>query len=104
MIWMLRIQVGFRILSCHLNQSGRCPATHIVYSEENALSCPPHSLPPLHSQTTIRAGQLSNEEWAHWRTGWRTLLRAPLHDMAPITHTTGFTYSGDIEEPSPSDS
>ncbi|VDL93697.1 unnamed protein product [Schistocephalus solidus] len=41
-------------------------------------------------------------EWAHWLTGRRTRIRAPQHDMAPIT--PGFTYSGDMEEPSPSDS
>ncbi|VDM03208.1 unnamed protein product [Schistocephalus solidus] len=43
-------------------------------------------------------------EWAHWLTDQRTRLRAPQHDMDPITHTPGFTYSGDMEEPSPSDS
>ncbi|VDL87257.1 unnamed protein product [Schistocephalus solidus] len=43
-------------------------------------------------------------EWAHWLTGGRTRLRAPQHDLAPITHTPGFTNSGDMEEPSPSDS
>uniref|UniRef100_A0A183TQF4 CELR2 protein n=1 Tax=Schistocephalus solidus TaxID=70667 RepID=A0A183TQF4_SCHSO len=47
---------------------------------------------------------LSDGEWAHWLTGRRTRLRAPQHDLAPITHTTGFTYSGDMEESSPSDS
>ncbi|VDL89070.1 unnamed protein product [Schistocephalus solidus] len=43
-------------------------------------------------------------EWAHWLTGRRTRLRAPQHDLAPIMHTPGFTKSGDMEEPSPSDS
>ncbi|VDL98434.1 unnamed protein product [Schistocephalus solidus] len=38
-------------------------------------------------------------EWAHWLTARRTRLRAPQHDLAPITHT-----SVDMEEPSPSDS
>ncbi|VDL98359.1 unnamed protein product [Schistocephalus solidus] len=43
-------------------------------------------------------------EWVHWLTGRRTRLRAPQHHLAPITRTPGFTYSGDMEEPSPSDS
>ncbi|VDL98092.1 unnamed protein product [Schistocephalus solidus] len=43
-------------------------------------------------------------EWAHWLTSRRTRLRARQHDLAPITYTPGFTYSGDVEEPSPSDS
>ncbi|VDL95983.1 unnamed protein product [Schistocephalus solidus] len=43
-------------------------------------------------------------EWAHWLTDRRTRLRAPQHDLAPITHTPGFTNSGDMEQPSPSDS
>ncbi|VDM01221.1 unnamed protein product [Schistocephalus solidus] len=42
--------------------------------------------------------------WAHWLTGRRTRLRAPQHDLAPIMHTPGFTNSGDMKEPSPSDS
>ncbi|VDL89554.1 unnamed protein product [Schistocephalus solidus] len=36
--------------------------------------------------------------------GRRIRLDAPQHDLASITHTPGFTYSGDMEEPSPSDS
>ncbi|VDM06579.1 unnamed protein product [Schistocephalus solidus] len=40
-------------------------------------------------------------EWALWLTGRRTRLRAPHHDLAPITHTPGFTYLGEMEEPSP---
>ncbi|VDL85303.1 unnamed protein product [Schistocephalus solidus] len=43
-------------------------------------------------------------EWAHWLTCQRTRLRAPQHNLAPITHTPVFTYSGDMEQPSPSDS
>ncbi|VDL98793.1 unnamed protein product [Schistocephalus solidus] len=43
-------------------------------------------------------------EWAHWLTGRRTRLAAPQHDLASITHTPGFNYSGDVEEPSPPDS
>ncbi|VDM05789.1 unnamed protein product [Schistocephalus solidus] len=43
-------------------------------------------------------------EWAHWLPGRCTRLSAPQHDLAPITHTPGFTQSGDMEEPSPSDS
>ncbi|VDL92484.1 unnamed protein product [Schistocephalus solidus] len=43
-------------------------------------------------------------EWVHWLMDGRTRLRAPQHDLAPITHIPGFTYSGDMEEPSPSDS
>ncbi|VDL97898.1 unnamed protein product [Schistocephalus solidus] len=35
--------------------------------------------------------------------GQRTRLRAPQHDLAPITHKPEFTKSGDMEEPSPSD-
>ncbi|VDL90091.1 unnamed protein product [Schistocephalus solidus] len=52
--------------------------------------------------TTIRASLMW--ELAHWLTGRRTRLRAKQHDLAPITHTPGFTYSGDMEKPSPSDS
>ncbi|VDM00616.1 unnamed protein product [Schistocephalus solidus] len=43
-------------------------------------------------------------EWAHRLTGRRTRLRAPQYDLASITHTPGFTKSGDMEEPSPSGS
>ncbi|VDM01294.1 unnamed protein product [Schistocephalus solidus] len=43
-------------------------------------------------------------EWAHWLTGRRTRLRAHQPDLAPITHTPGFTKSGDMAEPSPPDS
>ncbi|VDM04321.1 unnamed protein product [Schistocephalus solidus] len=57
-------------------------------------------------------GQLLNQRWTHfqlrhkaqdvhWLTGRRIRLRAPQHDLVPITHTPGFTYSGDMEEPSP---
>ncbi|VDM01643.1 unnamed protein product [Schistocephalus solidus] len=42
-------------------------------------------------------------ELAHWLTGRHTRLRAPHHDLVPITHTPGFTKSGDMDEPSPSD-
>ncbi|VDM04300.1 unnamed protein product [Schistocephalus solidus] len=55
------------------------------------------------TKTTIRAGQLLMGEWAHWLTGRRTRFRAPQHDLAPITHTPGFTNSGEKEEPSPYD-
>ncbi|VDL88560.1 unnamed protein product [Schistocephalus solidus] len=43
-------------------------------------------------------------EWAHWLTDRRTRLRAQQHDLAPLTYTPGFIYSGDMEEPSPFDS
>ncbi|VDL92417.1 unnamed protein product [Schistocephalus solidus] len=43
-------------------------------------------------------------QWAYWLTGRRTRLRAPQHDLAAVTHTPGFTKSGDMEDPSPSDS
>ncbi|VDL98403.1 unnamed protein product [Schistocephalus solidus] len=43
-------------------------------------------------------------EWAYWLTGRRTRLRAPQHDLVPITRTAGFTYSWNMEEPSPPDS
>ncbi|VDL96988.1 unnamed protein product [Schistocephalus solidus] len=43
-------------------------------------------------------------KWAHWLTDRRTRLHVPQYDLAPITHTPGFTYPGDMEEPSPSDS
>ncbi|VDM05273.1 unnamed protein product [Schistocephalus solidus] len=52
--------------------------------------------------TTIRASLMW--EWAYWLTGRRTRLRAPQHDLSPVTHTPGFTKAGDMEEPSPSDS
>ncbi|VDL91305.1 unnamed protein product [Schistocephalus solidus] len=43
-------------------------------------------------------------EWTHWLTGQRTRLRTPQHDVAPITHSPGFTKSEDMKEPLPSDS
>ncbi|VDM00735.1 unnamed protein product [Schistocephalus solidus] len=43
-------------------------------------------------------------EWAHSLTGRRARLRGPQHYLSPITHTPGFTYLGNKEEPSPSDS
>ncbi|VDL87745.1 unnamed protein product, partial [Schistocephalus solidus] len=43
-------------------------------------------------------------EWAHWLMDRRTRLRAPQYDLAPKAHTPGFTNSGDMEQPSPSDS
>ncbi|VDM00545.1 unnamed protein product [Schistocephalus solidus] len=43
-------------------------------------------------------------EKVDWLTDQRTRLRAPQHDLNPITHTPGFTNSGDMEQPSPSDS
>ncbi|VDL91408.1 unnamed protein product [Schistocephalus solidus] len=42
-------------------------------------------------------------EWAHWLMGRRTRLRSLQHNLAPITHTPGFTKPGDMEEPSPPD-
>ncbi|VDM04265.1 unnamed protein product [Schistocephalus solidus] len=43
-------------------------------------------------------------EWVHWLTIRRTHLRVPQHDLAPITHTPGFTIAGDMKNPSPPDS
>ncbi|VDM04905.1 unnamed protein product [Schistocephalus solidus] len=43
-------------------------------------------------------------EWAHWLTDRRTRIRAPKHDLTPITNTPGFPKSEDMEEPLPSDS
>ncbi|VDL93890.1 unnamed protein product [Schistocephalus solidus] len=40
----------------------------------------------------------------HWLMVRRTRLRPPRYDLAPITHTPGFTKPEDVDEPSPSDS
>ncbi|VDL93780.1 unnamed protein product [Schistocephalus solidus] len=61
-------------------------------------------MPPLIFQPLSEPVSCLMWEGAHWLTGWRTRLRAPQQELAPITHTPGFTYSGDMEEPSPSDS
>ncbi|VDL90696.1 unnamed protein product [Schistocephalus solidus] len=78
-------------------------------------AAPPNGLESPHSSvagaTTMVLSQPPSEpvsrlmwEWAHWLTGRRTRLHVPQHDLALIMHTPGFTYSGDMEEPSPSDS
>ncbi|VDM04159.1 unnamed protein product [Schistocephalus solidus] len=71
--------------------------------------CPPYA-PSQGGTVTVTCAPPSEPvsclmwEWAHWMTGQRTRLRAPQHDLAPISHTPGFTKSGDVEEPWPSES
>ncbi|VDL94078.1 unnamed protein product [Schistocephalus solidus] len=73
--------------------------TTTISDGDSLLNCPQcdRTFTSCMGLITFQAGQL-----AHWLTGRR--LRAPQHDLALITHTPGLNYSGDMKEPSLSDS
>ncbi|VDL90127.1 unnamed protein product [Schistocephalus solidus] len=56
--------------------------------------CPNHTIRPPSEPVICLMWDL-----AHGLTARCNRLRAPQHDLAPITHTPGFTKSADMEEP-----
>ncbi|VDL92220.1 unnamed protein product [Schistocephalus solidus] len=86
------------------------PQTFHLFSTGAAELMRPHIMDCLNvlsdvhtiHKTSVRAGQSSDVGVGALADGSAYAFRAPQHDLAPKTHTPGFIYSGDMEEPSPS--